>query len=160
MQEEISSNISALLGKVAFKGHLIIRFSMKEVKQKMLEEKSSVVTGFKKLSLADIALEPTRHGALKKVLLRHEDVSSQLMFLNEVYVAPGETIAAHQHEDMEEIFYFLEGEGSMQIEEEVQSVVPGDRVIIPSQKVHVLENTGEKQMRFICFGVKVLPEGA
>jgi len=129
----------------------------------MLEPKSSShsrATALKKLSLGDVPLEPTRHGALKKVLLRHEDVSSQLMFLNEVYVAPGETIAAHQHEDMEEIFYFLEGEGSMQIEEEVQSVVPGVRVIVPIQKVHVLENTGGKQMRFICFGVKILPERA
>ncbi len=126
----------------------------------MFEEKSSsLATSFKKLSLADVPSEPTRHGALKKVLLRHEDVSSPLMFLNEVYVAPGEIITAHQHEDMEEIFYFLEGEGSMTIEQEAQSVLPGDRVIVPMKKVHVLENTGNKQMRFICFGVKALPKG-
>lgn len=116
----------------------------------------SETTGFRKLSLKDVALEPTRNGALKKVLLRHEDVSSPLMFLNEVYVAPGETIAAHQHEDMEEIFYFLEGKGMMQIEQEIQPVVPGDRVIVPLQKIHVLENTGDQRMRFVCFGVKVL----
>lgn len=121
----------------------------------MLEEKYSTPISFSKRSLADVPLEPTRHGALKKVLLRHEDVTSPLMFLNEVYVAPGETVTAHQHEDMEEIFYFLEGEGTMQIENEVQPVVPGDRVIVPIQKVHILANTGEKQMRFICFGVKV-----
>lgn len=121
----------------------------------MLEEKHSTAIGFSKLSLADVPLEPTRHGALKKVLLRHEDVKSPLMFLNEVYVAPGETVTAHQHEDMEEIFYFLEGEGTLQIENEVQPVIPGDRVIVPIQKVHILENTGEKQMRFVCFGVKV-----
>ncbi len=114
---------------------------------------------FQKRSLKDVPLEPTRHGALKRVLVRHEEVHSSLMFLNEVYVAPAETIAAHQHEDMEEIFYFLEGEGRMQIGEEIQSVVAGDRVIVPVQTVHVLKNTSsDTQMKFICFGVKGVPK--
>lgn len=113
---------------------------------------------FKKLSLTDVPLEPTRHGALKRVLLRHEDVNSHLMFLNEVYVAPGVCLASHLHEDMEEVFYFLDGQGTMQIEEEAQSVAPGDRVIVPIKTLHFLENTGDTQMRFVCFGVKVLPE--
>lgn len=111
-----------------------------------------------KRSLKDIPMEPTRHGALKKVLVRHEEVTTSLMFLNEVYAAPGETIAAHEHEDMEEIFYFLDGEGSMQIEEEVLMVAAGDRIIVPMRKIHILQNTGEEPMRFICFGIKVSPE--
>jgi hypothetical protein len=81
----------------------------KEDKLKMLDEKSSSQiepTVFKKLSLGDVSLEPTRHGALKRVLLRHEEVNSHLMFLNEVYVSPGETIASHMHEDMEEVILF------------------------------------------------------
>lgn len=126
----------------------------------MFEETSSFDSQsktLKKLSLQDVPLEPTRHGALKKVLLRHEDVSSQLMFLNEVYVASGERLEAHQHEDMEEIFYFLDGKGIMQVGKDVQPVTAGDRVIVPMKTMHILENTGEAEMKFICFGVKVLP---
>ncbi len=111
-----------------------------------------------KYSLQEAPLEPTRHGALKRVLLRHEDVHSPLMFLNEVYVAPGERVERHQHEDMEEIFYFLEGEGRMQLEEEVQSVRAGDRVIVPMHIPHIVENTSTSELRFICFGVKALPD--
>ena len=115
----------------------------------------SQATPFKKRSLHDLPLEPTR-GAQKRVLVRHEEVDSPyLMFLNEVYVEPGAVITAHQHEDMEEVFYFLEGEGLMQIEEEEQAVRPGDRIIVPMQAMHVLKNTSERQMKFICFGVKV-----
>ncbi len=129
----------------------------------MLEQKSSShsgATAFKKLSLGDVPLEPTRHGALKKVLIRHEDVSSHLMFLNEVYVSPGERIESHMHADMEEVFYFLGGEGIMQVDDEVQPIGPGDRVIVPMKKVHALENTGHTEMKFVCFGVKVsLPDG-
>lgn len=112
-------------------------------------------SAYKKRSLKDVALEPTRHGALKRVLLRHEDVTSSLMFLNEVYVAPGETIATHKHEDMEEVFYFLEGEGTMQLEDEIQPVSAGDCLIVPMQVTHVLTNTGRTSMKFICFGMKV-----
>lgn len=108
--------------------------------------------------LQDAPLEPTRHGALKRVLLRHEDVHSPLMFLNEVYVAPGERVERHQHEDMEEVFYFLEGEGSMQLLEETQPVKAGDCVVVPMQIAHVVENTGLVELRFVCFGVKALPD--
>jgi len=33
-----------------------------------------------------------------------------------VYVSPGESLASHMHADMEEVFYFLDGAGMMQIE--------------------------------------------
>ncbi len=112
----------------------------------MFDEKSFSQPGatvFRKRSLRDIPLEPTRHGALKRVLIRHEEVSTHLMFLNEVYVSPGESVASHMHADMEEVFYFLDGEGMMQIEGEVQPVTRGDRVIVPMKTVHVIENTGD-----------------
>ncbi len=80
------------------------------------------------------------------------------MFLNEVYVAPGERVERHQHEDMEEVFYFLEGKGTMQLAEEMQAVNPGDRVIVPIRVPHVVENTGTRELRFVCFGVKALPD--
>lgn len=80
------------------------------------------------------------------------------MFLNEVYVAPGEQVERHQHEDMEEIFYFLDGEGMMQLADETQSIKPGDRVIVPAHIPHVVENTGNQDMRFLCFGVKEMPD--
>lgn len=111
-----------------------------------------------KRPLQEFPLEATRHGALKRVLLRHEDVHSPLMFLNEVYVAPGESVERHHHEDMEEVFYFLEGEGTMQLAEEVQAVRPGDRVVVPMRVLHLVENTGAQELRFVCFGVKALPD--
>jgi 8-oxo-dGTP diphosphatase len=115
----------------------------------------------KKRSLNDVPMEPTRNGALKRVLLRHEDVDSPfLMFLNEVYVRPGETITAHQHEDMEEVFYFLEGEGIMQIGLEEVRVASGDRIIVPMKTAHILTNTNDTEMKFICFGVKAVPQAA
>lgn len=112
----------------------------------------------KKRHVDEVSKEPTRNGALKRVLLHHEEVDSPyLMFLNEVYVAPGETISAHQHADMEEVFYFLSGQGVMQIADEKQDVTAGDRIIVPAQTLHVLTNTSDTEMKFVCFGVKAYP---
>ncbi|HEU5378823.1 MAG TPA: cupin domain-containing protein [Ktedonobacteraceae bacterium] len=111
-----------------------------------------------KRSVTAAPFEPTRNGALKRVLLFHKDVHSPLMFLNEVYVAPGEQVGRHEHEDMEEIFYFLEGEGIMQLADETQPIGPGDCVIVSAHIPHVVENTGKQEMRFICFGVKEMPD--
>jgi 8-oxo-dGTP diphosphatase len=125
--------------------------------QRPFENEEASMSSIKKRSLNDIAMELTRNGALKRVLLRHEDVDSPyLMFMNEVYVKPGETITAHQHEDMEEVFYFLEGHGIMQIEQEEVQVAPGDRIVVPMQTSHIL--TGITEMKFICFGVKAVPQ--
>jgi len=107
-----------------------------------------------KLSCNTVPLEPTRHGALKRVIARHEDMQSPLMFMNEVFVEPGEDLKRHSHGDMEEVFYFLDGTGTMHIEEEVYAVAPGDRFIIPARVEHYLKNTGQTPMRFVCFGVK------
>ncbi len=107
-----------------------------------------------KLSCASVPLEPTRHGALKRVIVRHEDMQSPLMFMNEVYAAPGEELQRHAHADMEEVFYFLEGTGVMEVGGETYSVAPGDRFIMPARVEHSLKNTGETEMRFIRFGVK------
>ncbi|HEU5376241.1 MAG TPA: cupin domain-containing protein [Ktedonobacteraceae bacterium] len=115
-------------------------------------------SAFWKRGVQDCPLEPTRHGAHKRVLLRHEELHSPCMFLNEVYIAPGERVERHQHEDMEEVFYFLAGEGSMQVQEERQPVKAGDCVVVPLQTPHVVENTGTQELRFICFGVKGLPD--
>jgi mannose-6-phosphate isomerase-like protein (cupin superfamily) len=105
-------------------------------------------------SINDVVAEPTNHGALKKVLIRHADVDSPLMFLNEVSVAPGEDLKAHSHYDMEEVFYFLEGEGVMRVEQEDYAVAPGMSFVMPARVEHYLINTGPTPMRFICFGVK------
>jgi 8-oxo-dGTP diphosphatase len=129
--------------------------------QRPFENEEAGVSNIKKRSLHDVPMEPTRNGALKRVLLRHEDVDSPyLMFMNEVYVRPGETITAHQHEDMEEVFYFLEGNGVMQIGQKEVRIAPGDRIIVPIQTMHVLTNTKDTEMKFVCFGVKAVPQSA
>ncbi|WP_052889870.1 cupin domain-containing protein [Thermogemmatispora carboxidivorans] len=102
-----------------------------------------------------VPLEPTRHGALKRVLLYREEALSTLCFVNEVEVAPGETIHSHAHETMQEVFYLLEGEGQMRLGEQSLTVKEGDCLLVPPLLPHEITNAGSLPLRFLCFGIEV-----
>lgn len=115
----------------------------------------------KKINQKDLKWEPASHedpldpGVLKRVIVKHSDVDpkSKLMMLNLAKVPIGKTHIAHSHETMEEIFYFLEGEGEVEINGEKSKVKTGDRIIVPSKHVHVIRNTGQSELKFIGLGI-------
>lgn len=117
----------------------------------------------KKINVSERVWEPAMHedpkdpGVLKKVIVRHEEVSptSKLMMINLSKVPVGKTHKAHSHKSMEEIFYFTEGEGEVRIEEEIETVGPGDRVIVPATSVHQVKNTGESELKYIGIGISL-----
>lgn len=115
----------------------------------------------KKINQKDLTWEPASHedpadpGVLKKVLVKHGDVDpkSKLMMINLARVPIGKTHIAYSHETMEEIFYFLEGEGEVEINGEKSKVGAGDRIIVPAKQVHLIRNTGPNELKFIGIGI-------
>jgi mannose-6-phosphate isomerase-like protein (cupin superfamily) len=49
-----------------------------------------------------------------------------------------------------EVYYILSGTGEMSIDNQVQSIEPGDAVYIPPNAVQFLRNTGTEAIVFIC----------
>lgn len=49
-----------------------------------------------------------------------------------------------------EVYYLLQGEGEMHIEDEVQPVEPGDVIYIPPHARQFIRNTGQEPLVFIC----------
>ena len=115
----------------------------------------------KKVNEENLWWEPAAHedpndpGVLKKVIVRHEEVDpkSKLMMINLSKVPVGKTHKAHSHEDMEEVFYFTEGQGEVKIEDEIEQVKPGDRVIVPAKNMHSVKNTGADELKYIGIGI-------
>ena len=70
--------------------------------------------------------------------------------LAEATVAPGQATAAHYHLVAEEIYYILNGQGAMFLEEARQDVVPGDAILIPPGQRHSIRNTGKEDLVFLC----------
>lgn len=49
-----------------------------------------------------------------------------------------------------EVYYIMEGEGLMHIENEERKVAKGDTVYIPPNSAQYIKNTGDCDLKFIC----------
>lgn len=73
-----------------------------------------------------------------------------------VVLEPGQAPPLHVHHDTEQIFYVIEGEGRLQIDESEERlpVKPGDVVRIPPHTYHRIFCEGAKSLRYLsvdCF---------
>lgn len=64
----------------------------------------------------------------------------------EVTIEPGGRSVRHYHRQQEEVYYILQGQGQMELDDEVHSVQPGDTVIIPPLTRHLIRNTGTQDL--------------
>ena len=65
---------------------------------------------------------------------------------------PGSSEGDHTHDgdsSLEEIYYFIEGKGSMWADNEEFSVTAGDAVMIPPGSDHGFKNTGSTPLKLI-----------
>lgn len=90
------------------------------------------------------------HNAVpRKALIKVGDSRSKLQTVNDAYLEPGTGFEPHKHSDSEEIYYFLEGNGEMDIDGKKIPVGKGICVQIESGESHELLNTGKTNLRFI-----------
>lgn len=73
-----------------------------------------------------------------------------------VVLEPGEAPPLHRHDDTEQVFYILEGEGLLRTGagQPEHTVRPTDVVRIPPSVLHSIECTGNKPLRYLavdCF---------
>lgn len=69
-----------------------------------------------------------------------------------IRVLPGHTVKpAHSHPEGEEVIYIIKGNGRVMVDGEIQPVCEGTAVLFPEGSVHMLQNSGEVEMKVICF---------
>ena len=69
-----------------------------------------------------------------------------------IRVAPGEKVRpAHSHPNGDEIIYIIRGTGRVMVAGEVAPVREGTTVLFPQGAVHMLHNTGQEEMKVVCF---------
>jgi mannose-6-phosphate isomerase-like protein (cupin superfamily) len=76
--------------------------------------------------------------------LQHTNLQS----LAEAELEPGQSTTRHRHLQTEEIYFVLEGIGTMELDDESRRVGPGDAVLIPPGAQH--EIRAETRLRFLC----------
>jgi mannose-6-phosphate isomerase-like protein (cupin superfamily) len=62
---------------------------------------------------------------------------------------PGDTAAAHYHADCHHVFYVLEGEGVLHVDERTEALSQGMVAVVGPGEVHWFSNEGERDFAFV-----------
>jgi mannose-6-phosphate isomerase-like protein (cupin superfamily) len=89
-------------------------------------------------------------GTLLRELLHPDKQAIALGYsLAHAIVPPGQTSISHSLTTTE-VYYILSGVGEMHIDDETQSVEPGDAIYIPPNAKQFIHNRGTEPLIFIC----------
>ena len=70
--------------------------------------------------------------------------------LSSTFLRAQQKTNGHTHAGQEEVYYFISGEGKMQVDDESFSVKAGDVVCINDGEFHRVFNTGHLGLYFVC----------
>jgi len=96
--------------------------------------------------------EVSHPGRFMRWLANEESLQANNLSVCVIRVMPGEVVRpAHSHPFSEEIIYIISGKGKVMIENEVGDVRAGSAILFEQGKIHMLKNTGDIEMKVICF---------
>lgn len=88
-------------------------------------------------------------GALSKELAGPETVGSRRVDFRISRYAPMAYVQEHQHQIQEQVYYVLEGEGLLTLDDETHLMRPNDYVYVPPGVRHSFTNTGLDGLVFL-----------
>jgi mannose-6-phosphate isomerase-like protein (cupin superfamily) len=65
---------------------------------------------------------------------------------------PSLSYEPHNHQDHEEIYYIISGNGRIKIGDEIAEFRDGDVIYIPENAMHSITNDGSEMVEFLAFG--------
>jgi len=96
--------------------------------------------------------EVAHPGRFMRWLANEDTLGAKNLSTCVIRVLPGEEVRpAHSHPNSEELIYIISGSGKVMIEQEVGEVRAGSAILFEQGKIHMLKNTGETEMKVICF---------
>ncbi|MBN9475517.1 MAG: cupin [Bordetella sp. SCN 67-23] len=96
-------------------------------------------------------------GALSKILVSAQTPGARYLDLRLSSYEPMAYVQSHVHDEKEQVYYFVDGEGLLELGRERQVVRAGSFVLIPPGVPHALHNTGLGNLVFL---VITTPTGA
>jgi mannose-6-phosphate isomerase-like protein (cupin superfamily) len=90
----------------------------------------------------------TKDGSGIRSILDRTNAPVQNQSLAEATLPAGTCTRRHYHKLCEESYFILEGSGRMEVDDEKQTVGPGDAILIPPGAWH--EITAAPTLRFLC----------
>lgn len=91
-------------------------------------------------------------GRLLRWVVTRETTNAQHCTMCVIQVQPGQTVRpAHSHPNGEEVIYIVQGSGRVMIDGVVEPVHAGCAVLFPQGSIHMLQNSGNEEMKVACF---------
>jgi len=89
----------------------------------------------------------------RRVLLK-EDSELGIQFMHDDIIQPGDSVGEHLHDDSEELYFIVSGEGTMIIDHKEVSIKAGDVSLVRRGHSHGIKNTSDRPMRLLVVEVK------
>lgn len=83
-------------------------------------------------------------------LIRPENEGSRHLSLARATVEPDSSTLRHRHDESEEVYYVLRGEGALEIGGAIERVGPGDARLIPAGIEHRVTAVGPEPLVILC----------
>ena len=90
--------------------------------------------------------------------LTGSDVAGPWHFVDYAVLPPGSSIGLHEHGDDEELYFILEGEGMMTVDEECRRVRKGDLILNRPGGTHGLKNDSDQALSILVVEVGLCEE--
>ena len=100
-----------------------------------------------KLSICDIGGEVVKDN---ETYVLKDNKTLKNLVLSSTELKPAQKTRGHSHPGQEEVYYFISGKGTIQIDESAKFVEPGDVFLIPDGAFHRVINDGEMNLIFNC----------
>lgn len=72
------------------------------------------------------------------------------LVVSSTHLKARQSTRGHRHPGQEEVYYFISGVGSIEIDEQSYIVAGGDVVLIPDGAFHKVHNTSPVPLYFVC----------
>ena len=92
----------------------------------------------------------TRDGSEIRELIHPDTQGNKHQSLAEAIIKPGEITLLHKHIRSEEIYFILQGEGDMNLDNKTIQVNSGDSICIMPGTKHNIRNTGNEDLKILC----------
>ena len=72
------------------------------------------------------------------------------LVLSSTFLFANKSTSGHKHEGQEEVYFFVSGTGTMEVDNEKFNVKPGDVILIPDGAFHRVYNESTEHLYFVC----------